>query len=503
VARQEVHEVAVALRDARAHAMRAGDRHQALDQLQWWEGHADTEVMNQLVLEVAKWREWELALDVVQCMPRIRAEPDVITYSTLIGLLGKCGRGKEALQAFEQMQGRGIVPDTLVYGAVIRAATSARDPRTPMALFKRMLEQGVAPNAFVLETVAQVCRATRDADVASTLLRECQENDIQPTDAMVADVIAICSACGQWEAAKGCWDTANSLGIRTPLRYPRGYLSKCELVIAMERAGASAQSVMEEYEPLSKHVARADPATDRRPWEAAEAAVRASWEVPEAFEHAHQVFQRMIAVGYRPALPTYLSMIALCGQAERWGALVTTFQAASSHGCQRLSPGATGDTSANHLHGPGSAFSSGLHQLVAECTSNGKWDGFANAIHRCIEEAKVLEMNSDGVSDADFDGIQRLALPGSALHSTWLLLQVEEMEQHEILSGMQAAEARGFGGNPLIRLAYAHACYQKGATYEGNTAFEQLKTQIESDSGQSARRRRRRQRQRAEKHVIR
>ena len=70
-----------------------------------------------------------------------------------------------------------------------------------------------------------------------------------------------------------------------------------------------------------------------------------------------------------------------------------------------------------------------------------------------------------------FNGTQRLASPGSALHSMREVLSGETLEA--ATGAMQQAESAGFGGQPLVRLAHVHACFSKSSPAEGRKVSDQ------------------------------
>ncbi|KAG2317382.1 hypothetical protein Bca52824_020504 [Brassica carinata] len=82
--------------------------------------------------------------------------PDAKFYSSLIHIVSKTGRFKDAAEIFEDMTNQGVARDVLVYNTMISAAVNHSRDETALRLLKRMKEEGsCSPN---VETYAPLLK---------------------------------------------------------------------------------------------------------------------------------------------------------------------------------------------------------------------------------------------------------------------------------------------------------------------------------------------------------
>ncbi|TVU13060.1 hypothetical protein EJB05_46735, partial [Eragrostis curvula] len=83
-------------------------------------------------------------------MSRRRFVPEETTYSLLISLSSKHGKGEQALQLFEEMKDRGIVPSNYTCASLLALYYKNEDYSKALSLFSEMEQYKITPNGALL-----------------------------------------------------------------------------------------------------------------------------------------------------------------------------------------------------------------------------------------------------------------------------------------------------------------------------------------------------------------
>lgn len=96
----------------------------------------------------------ERALNVLKEMRGLEGcTPDVISYSTVIDSLGRCGRFEEMRDVLAEMGREGIEPNLVTYTSVITALTRAGNLNGAMVVLREMEGHGVTPNVYTFSSL--------------------------------------------------------------------------------------------------------------------------------------------------------------------------------------------------------------------------------------------------------------------------------------------------------------------------------------------------------------
>ena len=92
---------------------------------------------------------------------------DVITYRVVISACGKCEMPERALHPFKEMQQQGLEPNVITYTTVIGAG------ELTLQFFDEMRQQGLQPKVVTFSTVVSACRNCK-------LPQRCSSRDLNP-----------------------------------------------------------------------------------------------------------------------------------------------------------------------------------------------------------------------------------------------------------------------------------------------------------------------------------
>ncbi|KAJ3695850.1 hypothetical protein LUZ60_001227 [Juncus effusus] len=123
----------------------------------WYKAGLNTCICNILIKHYSKMGQIEKAFELLEKMRRSslnRTKPDLITYSTLMGVLCKEGRIKDAFKLFDEMIERDkIMPDHLTYNILLDGFCKQGQMDKAKLLFGFMRNNGCEPNMFNYSTL--------------------------------------------------------------------------------------------------------------------------------------------------------------------------------------------------------------------------------------------------------------------------------------------------------------------------------------------------------------
>ncbi|BBG98902.1 hypothetical protein Prudu_008422 [Prunus dulcis] len=98
----------------------------------------------------------EDAYKVFDDMKKKHCEPDEFTYTIMIRMSGKLGKGDESLGLFQEMITRGCSPNMIVYNTMIQALARSKMVEKAIIVFSKMVENNCRPNEFTYSVILNV-----------------------------------------------------------------------------------------------------------------------------------------------------------------------------------------------------------------------------------------------------------------------------------------------------------------------------------------------------------
>ncbi|KAK4350290.1 hypothetical protein RND71_029603 [Anisodus tanguticus] len=125
------------------------------------------------------------------------AEKDVVSWSAMIAGLASNSYGRDAIEAFREMQRAGVSPDDQTFTGVLSACSHSGllDEGRILHLINSMK---VKPDATIWRTLLGACRIHREADLGEQVIEHLIELKAQEAGDYVL-LLNICSSLGDWD----------------------------------------------------------------------------------------------------------------------------------------------------------------------------------------------------------------------------------------------------------------------------------------------------------------
>lgn len=202
---------------------------------------------------------------------------DLVTYNTLMSILGNAGHAKDVFRLFDQMKHTGIRPDSYTYSSLIKSCSHEGDMEE---ILYDMKERGIQPDVITYNTIIKSLCAERRWSQAAKLVTEMESKGISP-DSMTYGLLM--SAMLKADKASAC-------------------LTLFESACANERTFSLAQNVY----LYTMAITAASTLKDH--------------------ERALELVSRMAANGVKPNLKTMTSVMGACMAAKRYDLAYQIYQ---------------------------------------------------------------------------------------------------------------------------------------------------------------------------------
>lgn len=137
-----------------------------------------TTVVNRIILAFADSGQIQNALLIFDQMKA----PDLITYNTVLDILGKHGRVNEMHQKFNDMKREtGICPDFVTYNTVINSFRKVGNLEMCLVFVKEMCERGIKPDLLTFTALIEAFGRSGNTDEAVELFAEMKRRKIRPS----------------------------------------------------------------------------------------------------------------------------------------------------------------------------------------------------------------------------------------------------------------------------------------------------------------------------------
>lgn len=140
------------------------------------------------------------ALDLLEVMRNTpRCDPDVITYSTVIDVLGRNERFDEMKRLFKQMQEEGIKPNLVTYTSMIAAMTRTSRLEEAIRILQDMERHGVQPNVYTFSSLINGAAKRGDFDSAMEILDMMRSKGVRPSSITYTMLLQLAMKIGKKE----------------------------------------------------------------------------------------------------------------------------------------------------------------------------------------------------------------------------------------------------------------------------------------------------------------
>uniref|UniRef100_A0A7S1SJL1 Cyclin C-terminal domain-containing protein n=1 Tax=Tetraselmis chuii TaxID=63592 RepID=A0A7S1SJL1_9CHLO len=242
--------------------------------------HTYTALMNVCI----KCGKGPLALDAYKMMLTDGLQPNVITYNTLVDVYGKMGAWQQALGVLQVMRERCVAPVLRTYNTVMIACNICSQPREALALYEKMKSEGFCPNATTYNTLITAFGKVGQLERAMDAFQEMRNKGYPRSVVTYSTLISACERVGQWRKA-------------------------LDLFAEMRPDGCAPNTVT--YNSLIKACSQG-----------------AQWE------KALELFESMGNEGCRPDVVTFTALINACDKSGQWRTALAMFERMRACGCK-------------------------------------------------------------------------------------------------------------------------------------------------------------------------
>ncbi|KAI4319123.1 hypothetical protein MLD38_032760 [Melastoma candidum] len=132
-------------------------------------------------------------------------EPDKVTYSIVMEVLGHCGHLDEAEVVFQQMRRKNLVPDEPVYGLLVDLWGKVGNIDKAWQWYRSMLDAGLRPNVPTCNSLLGTFLRMRRFPEAFDLLRSMLQLCLSPSSQTYTLLLSCCTdARSPWEMGFCC-----------------------------------------------------------------------------------------------------------------------------------------------------------------------------------------------------------------------------------------------------------------------------------------------------------
>lgn len=169
-----------------------------------------TMFMNRIMFAFAECRQYDKALLIYDQIKDLRSKPDLITYNTVLDILGHVGRVDEMLHEFASMKEAGIAPDFISYNTLLNQLQKAGRLDLCLIYMKEMDEGGIEPDLLTYTALIQNFGRTGNIEESLKLFREMKIKQIRPSIYIYRSLINRLKKMGKVELAMTLLEEMNA-----------------------------------------------------------------------------------------------------------------------------------------------------------------------------------------------------------------------------------------------------------------------------------------------------
>ncbi|CAL5336651.1 unnamed protein product [Camellia sinensis] len=158
-------------------------------------------VTNRIIFAFAECRQSDKALLIFDHMKSLKCKPDLITYNTVLGILGRVGRADEMLFEFASMKEANVIPDIISYNTLINSLRKLGRLDMCLVFLKEMEERGLEPDLRTYTALIESFGRSGNVEESLRLFDEMKRRRIQPSIYIYRSLINNLKKMGKSELA--------------------------------------------------------------------------------------------------------------------------------------------------------------------------------------------------------------------------------------------------------------------------------------------------------------
>lgn len=183
-------------------------------------------VVNRIIFAFAECRQIEKALLIFYYIRGSKHVPDLVTYNTVLDILGNAGRVTEMLNEFAFMEEVGIAPDFISYNTLLNNLRKGGRLDLCLVYFKRMLNSGIKPDLLTYTALIESFGRSGNVDEALRLFNDMKQKQIRPSIYVYRSLINNLKKMGKLDSAMRLAKELDSSSV-TELAGQKDFKRKC------------------------------------------------------------------------------------------------------------------------------------------------------------------------------------------------------------------------------------------------------------------------------------
>lgn len=169
-----------------------------------------TTVMNRIIYAFYECGQTDKALLIYDHIKSLKCKPDLVTYNSVLAILGCAGRADEMLREFDSMKCAGIVPNIFTYNTLINSLRNMGQLDLCSALYNDMGERGIEPDLLTYTALIENFGRAGNIEETVRLFSEMKQRCIRPSIYVYRSLIQNLKKAGKLKLASEFLNEMNS-----------------------------------------------------------------------------------------------------------------------------------------------------------------------------------------------------------------------------------------------------------------------------------------------------
>lgn len=177
-------------------------------------------VLNRFIHALAKCGYSNDAILVFENITSLGCKPDLVTYNTVLAILGRLGRVDNMMRVFAAMETVHLVPDIVTYNTILNSLMKMGRLDLCLVYFREMTERGIQPDLLSFKALIESLGRSGNIDEALNIFDEMKHMGIQPSVHIYRALIFSLKKMGKIELAL---KFSREMNVLLPRSNVRGY----------------------------------------------------------------------------------------------------------------------------------------------------------------------------------------------------------------------------------------------------------------------------------------
>ncbi|KAF8364679.1 hypothetical protein HHK36_033359 [Tetracentron sinense] len=161
-----------------------------------------TTVIRRIISGFAEYKQIDKSLLIFDHMKNLKCKPDIITYNTVLAILGQAGRVDEMLHEFASMKESSMIPDIVSYSTLINSLRKVGRLDLCLVFLREMGKRGIEPDLRTYTALIDSFGRSGNVEESLRLLAEMKRRHVRPSSYVYRSLISSLKKVGKLELAK-------------------------------------------------------------------------------------------------------------------------------------------------------------------------------------------------------------------------------------------------------------------------------------------------------------